>query len=116
MTTRKVPTEYEEEAAQAATRGDWKRAAELYDAAAGASIGARRAEWYTQRAEYCRGKLVPPRLQDESSGDCPTGCGRPAYPRAIPGVIDGYADACDTCAADVVADAAHCAKLNGGAS
>lgn len=57
MEKRKGPPQYEEEAAQAAEAGDWKRAAELYDAAAGASIGAKRSAWYAQRAEMCRTKV-----------------------------------------------------------
>jgi hypothetical protein len=46
-----------------------------------------------------------PRIDEESTGDCPLCGAAPAYPRAIPGVADGYADACDGCA-DAVVEAA----------
>jgi hypothetical protein len=54
---RKTVTEYESEAVHAVQVGDYKRAAELFDAAAGVSLGARRSAWYAARADECLARV-----------------------------------------------------------
>ena len=51
METRQSPGHFEDAALDAIAKGDWSEAASLYRAAAGASIGHGRAEWYQERAE-----------------------------------------------------------------
>lgn len=49
-----------------------------------------------------------PRLDDEPTGLCPR-CGeREAHARMIPGVPDGYLDACDDCAPIMIKEVTPC--------
>lgn len=51
---RRTPGEFEDEARDAARRGDYAEAARLYEQAAGASLGHNRADRYKAAANECR--------------------------------------------------------------
>lgn len=42
---------------------------------------------------------------DESTGDCPCGCGEAAFPFTVEGVESGYVDAAPNCAKTFLVDA-----------
>lgn len=71
MEPRKGPTGYEDEAAKAAAAGNFALAADLYDAANGATIGHKRGERYQQAAQNCREKAAA------MANECPTCCAKP---------------------------------------
>lgn len=41
--------------------------------------------------------MTPEQIDDDSTGECPCGCGEAAYPFAVDG-IEGYFDAAPACA------------------
>ena len=46
-------------------------------------------------------------LSDESTGECPCGCGRTAYPYATPAIPDGYVDAAPACVLKLLIGEGH---------
>jgi hypothetical protein len=56
MEEKKTPGQLEDEAVEASKKGEWERAADLFQAAAGACTGFNRASFYEQMADQCRYK------------------------------------------------------------
>lgn len=67
----KPPVYFEERASKAEARGDWKEAARLWRAGAGASIGHNRRDRYYEAARLCELKLQRPlyEIAGEIEGD-----------------------------------------------